>query len=72
MVHAGGVAESAVQLDEWILRTDDLRETLIKAGYGSAFTSDDLFLSSRASSRRRQIQRRLELEAAARGGCGSE
>lgn len=43
MVHAGGVAESAVQLDEWIARTDDLRETLIKAGYGSAFTADDLF-----------------------------
>lgn len=43
MVHAGGVAESAVQLDEWIARTDDVRETLMKAGYGSAFTSDDLF-----------------------------
>jgi hypothetical protein len=43
MVHAGGVAESAVELDQWIARTDDLRESLIKAGYGSAFTSDDLF-----------------------------
>lgn len=43
MVHAGAVAESAVQLDEWIARTDDLRETLIKAGYGTAFTAEDLF-----------------------------
>ena len=43
MVHAGGVAESAVQLDEWIARTDDVRETLLEAGYGSAFTSVDLF-----------------------------
>ena len=43
MVHAGRVAESPVQLDEWIARTDDVRETLLKAGYGSAFTSDDLF-----------------------------
>jgi hypothetical protein len=43
MIHAGGVARSATELDEWIARTDDLRETLMKAGYGSAFTSDDLF-----------------------------
>lgn len=43
MIHAGEVAESAAQLDEWILRTDDLRETLVKAGYGSAFSADDLF-----------------------------
>ena len=43
MVHAGVVAGSPVELDEWIARTDDLRETLVKAGYGSAFTADDLF-----------------------------
>jgi hypothetical protein len=43
MRHAGEVAESALQLDEWIARTGDLRETLVKAGYGSAFTADDLF-----------------------------
>ena len=43
MIHAGRVAESAMELDEWIARTDDLRETFMKAGYGSAFTSDDLF-----------------------------
>lgn len=43
MLHAGEVAESPEQLGEWIARTDDLRETLVKAGYGSAFTSDDLF-----------------------------
>jgi hypothetical protein len=43
MIHAGGVAESPVELDAWIARTDDLRDTLTKAGYGSAFTSDDLF-----------------------------
>ena len=43
MLHAGEVAESPRQLDAWISRTEDLRETLAKAGYGSAFTSDDLF-----------------------------
>jgi hypothetical protein len=39
----GEVAEAPAELHVWIIRTDDLRETLIKAGYGSAFTSDDLF-----------------------------
>jgi len=43
MLHSGKVAESAVQLSEWIARTEDLRESLVKAGYGSSFTSDDLF-----------------------------
>jgi hypothetical protein len=43
MIHGGEVADSAAQLHEWIMRTDDLRETLTKAGYGSAFTADDLF-----------------------------
>ena len=43
MIHRGEVAESAAQLHAWIERTDDLRETLLNAGYGSAFTSDDLF-----------------------------
>lgn len=43
MLHSGEVAESPQQLSEWITRTEDLRESLVKAGYGSAFTSDDLF-----------------------------
>jgi hypothetical protein len=43
MIHAGEVAESPEQLAEWIARTEDLRETLGKAGYGSAFTAEDLF-----------------------------
>ena len=43
MIHAGEVAQSAAQLHEWIMRTDDLRETLVNAGYGSAFTADDVF-----------------------------
>jgi hypothetical protein len=43
MLHAGEVAESPLHLDEWIARTEDLRESLVNAGYGSAFTSEDLF-----------------------------
>ena len=43
MIHSGEVAESPQHLAEWIGRTEDLRESLVKAGYGSAFTSDDLF-----------------------------
>ena len=43
MLHSGEVAESPLHLAEWIARTEDLRESLVKAGYGSAFTSDDLF-----------------------------
>jgi hypothetical protein len=43
MIHAGTVAESPEALGAWIARTDDLRETLTKGGYGSAFTADDLF-----------------------------
>lgn len=43
MIHAGTVAASPEELHAWIARTDDLRETLTKGGYGSAFTADDLF-----------------------------
>jgi hypothetical protein len=43
MLHTGEVAESPVQLGEWITRTEDLHDSLAKAGYGSAFTSEDLF-----------------------------
>jgi hypothetical protein len=43
MIHAGNVAGSVEELSEWIARTDDLRETLTKAGYGSAFTAEALF-----------------------------
>lgn len=43
MIHAGTVAESPEALSAWIEKTDDLRETLTKGGYGSAFTADDLF-----------------------------
>jgi hypothetical protein len=43
MIHSGTVADSPVQLDDWIARTEDLRESLVNAGYGSAFNADDLF-----------------------------
>jgi uncharacterized membrane protein YdbT with pleckstrin-like domain len=43
MIHVGEVAASPEELGAWIARTDDLRETLTKDGYGSAFTVDDLF-----------------------------
>lgn len=43
MIHAGEVAESPEALDAWIARTDDLRDRLVKGGYGSAFSADDLF-----------------------------
>lgn len=43
MIHAGAVAESPEALGAWIARTDDLRETLTRGGYGSAFTAGDLF-----------------------------
>jgi hypothetical protein len=43
MIHAGTVAESPEALDAWIARTDDLRATLTKGGYGSEFGSEDLF-----------------------------
>ena len=43
MMHAGAVAASPEELEAWIARTDDLRERLTNAGYGSAFTAHDLF-----------------------------
>ena len=43
MIHAKDVAGSPEALGAWIARTDDLRETLTKAGYGTEFTADDLF-----------------------------
>ena len=43
MIHAGEVAASPEELGAWIARTDDLRETLTKGGYGSAFDADELF-----------------------------
>jgi hypothetical protein len=43
MIHAGAVAASPEELEAWIARTDDLRDRLTKAGYGSAFSAGDLF-----------------------------
>ena len=43
MIHAGEVAGSPEELNAWIARTDDIRERLTKGGYGSAYTSEDLF-----------------------------
>ena len=43
MIHANDVAGSPEALGAWIARTDDIRATLTNAGYGTAFTADDLF-----------------------------
>lgn len=43
MVHAGTVAASPEALEAWIAKTDDLRERLRDAGYGSGFAASDLF-----------------------------
>lgn len=43
MIHAGAVAETADALRIWIEQTEDLRERLVRGGYGSAFDADDLF-----------------------------
>jgi hypothetical protein len=43
MIHAETVASSSEELHAWIMRTEDLREKLTIGGYGSDFSSDDLF-----------------------------
>lgn len=43
MVREGTVAQTPEQLDAWITGAPGTRESLEKAGYGTAFTSDDLF-----------------------------
>ena len=48
MIHAGTVASSPEELSAWIERTDDLRDKLTDAGYGSKFGADDLFPLFRA------------------------
>lgn len=43
MVQGGQVAETPAQLEEWIAREGEVRETLEDGGYGTEFTADDLF-----------------------------
>jgi hypothetical protein len=43
MIDDGMVAETPEQLDTWISKAPEVRESLVKGGYGSAFTADDLF-----------------------------
>jgi hypothetical protein len=49
MLHAKSVAASSEELHAWIMRTEDLRETLTKGGYGSTVTADDLYALFQAS-----------------------
>lgn len=43
MISDGSVATTPEQLDAWISQRPDVRESLVKGGYGKAFTSHDLF-----------------------------
>jgi hypothetical protein len=43
MVRDGTVADTPEQLDDWISREPEFREPLLRGGYGTEFTSDDLF-----------------------------
>lgn len=43
MVQSGQPAETPEQLEEWISRDGDARETLEDGGYGTEFTAHDLF-----------------------------
>jgi hypothetical protein len=43
MIHAGTVADSPDGVRLWIEQTPDLKEKLVRGGYGSAFDADDLF-----------------------------
>lgn len=43
MVGDGGIATTAQDLDAWIARTPDVRQSLESGGYGAEFTADDLF-----------------------------
>lgn len=43
MVQEGTVAETPEQLDAWISQAPDARQALEAGGYGTAFSSDDLF-----------------------------
>lgn len=43
MVHDGTVVRTPEQLDTWISQRPDVRESLESGGYGTEFTSDDLF-----------------------------
>ena len=43
MVEGGQVAETPEQVEEWIARDGDARETLEDGGYGTEFTAHDLF-----------------------------
>ncbi|HEV2147718.1 MAG TPA: hypothetical protein VGR37_09980 [Longimicrobiaceae bacterium] len=43
MVQEGTIARTPEELDAWISERPDVREPLEKGGYGTAFTSHDLF-----------------------------
>lgn len=43
MVHEGSIARSPGELEDWIAREPDARETLEDGGYGTEFTAEDLF-----------------------------
>ena len=43
MVQDGVVARTPEELDTWISRAPDVAASLENGGYGTAFTSDDLF-----------------------------
>jgi hypothetical protein len=43
MVQDGTVAQTPEQLDAWISKEPEVREPLQRGGYGTSFTSHDLF-----------------------------
>ncbi len=43
MVQGGQIADTPEQLEEWISREREVRETLEDGGYGTEFTAHDLF-----------------------------
>ena len=43
MVRDRQIAQTPEELDSWISRAPNIKESLDGAGYGTAFTSDDLF-----------------------------
>lgn len=43
MVADGTCADSPEQLDAWLAAAPEVRETLERGGYGTAFTAQDLF-----------------------------
>lgn len=43
MVSGGAVVRTPAELDAWVAQAPDARASLVRGGYGTHFTADDLF-----------------------------